>query len=246
MGYPYGGLPENMGPTNHLREVPDTERRYMANLPALSREEQQAISQKRLVIVGCGGLGGYLLEYALRLGFRHILVADGDVFEGTNLNRQLLATSRNLGCGKARAAVERGKTIDPDAEITAVGEFLTEENALTLIQNCDAVLDGLDNVPSRRILADACEKGKVPLIHGAICGWTAQAAISLPGDGLVEKLYGGAAAPSNGSVLSFTPALCAAMQVSLCTRLLTGRPVETEKIYVFDLLNMEFEEIPML
>ena len=77
-------------------------------------------------------------------------------------------------------------------------------------------------------------------MHGAIQGWVAQAAISMPGDGLMEKLY-----PSDGSEskasLPFTPALCAAMQASLCTQLLAGRKVESGRIWCFDLLNMELE-----
>ena len=114
-----------------------------------------------------------------------------------------------------------------------------------LESGCDAVLDGLDNIESRRILAGACARAGIPYIYGAVNGWVAQAAISMPGDGLVEKLYPEGAALKNKSVLSFTPALCAAMQVSLCVKLLVDRPVETGRIYYFDLLAQEFETIPM-
>ena len=68
----------------------------------------------------------------------------------------------------------------------------------------------------------------------------------MPGDHLVEKLYPEGAALKNKSVLSFTPAMCASMQVSLCVKLLLGRPVETDTVYYFDLLNEEFETIPMV
>ena len=106
-------------------------------------------------------------------------------------------------------------------------------------------MDALDNIESRRILADACEKAKLPYIYGAIQGWFAQAAISMPGDRLIRTLYPEEVDIRDKSVLSFTPALCASVQVSLCIRLLTGRPVQTGTVYCFDLLNNEFETIPM-
>ena len=133
----------------------------------------------------------------------------------------------------------------PDSDVDAEAVFLTADNVGTLLSGCDAVLDGLDNIESRRILAGACARAGIPYIYGAVNGWVAQAAISMPGDGLVEKLYPEGAALKNKSVLSFTPALCAAMQVSLCVKLLVDRPVETGRIYYFDLLAQEFETIPM-
>ena len=109
---------------------------------------------------------------------------------------------------------------------------------------CDIVLDALDNIPSRRILASACEAERIPYIYGAIAGWVAQAAISMPGDGLIEALYPDSAAVRDKSVLSFTPALCAAMQSALCTRLLCGREVEEDRLYLYDLLHMEGDIVP--
>mgnify|MGYP002519721885 CR=1 FL=1 len=124
--------------------------------------------------------------------------------------------------------------------------FLDESNALSLITGCDAVLDALDNIPSRKILSAACEKANIPYIYGAIQGWVAQAGISMPGDHLIDTLYPEEIEIRDKSVLSFTPALCASMQAALCVKLLTGRDVDTGKIYYFDLLNQEFETIPMV
>jgi molybdopterin/thiamine biosynthesis adenylyltransferase len=107
-------------------------------------------------------------------------------------------------------------------------------------------VDALDNIPGRRLLAAACEEAGLPLVYGAISGWVAQAAISMPGDKLVEKLYPEDTVVRDKSVLSFTPALCASMQAALSIKYLAGRPVETGRIYYFDLLNQEFETIPMV
>ena len=110
----------------------------------------------------------------------------------------------------------------------------------------DAVLDALDSIPARRLLANACSSAGIPYVYGAIRGWVAQAAVSIPGDGLIERLYPENVSIRDKSVLSFTPALCASMQAALCVKLLCGRPIESGKLYYFDLQDMEAETIPML
>lgn len=219
--------------------------RYERNVPALSEEECNILLGKRVLVVGCGGLGGHLIDMLARIGVGMLRVVDGDVFEPSNLNRQLLSEVPLLGVSKAKAAAAKVSRVNPEISVEAVDSFLTEKNVRRLLLFCDVVLDGLDNIESRRILAKECERAGIPYIYGAVNGWVAQAAISMPGDHLVEKLYPEGSVLKNKSVLSFTPALCASMQVSLCVKLLTGRQVETGKLYYFDLLNQEYEAIPM-
>lgn len=220
--------------------------RYERNIPALTEAECKALREKRVLVVGCGGLGGHLIDMLCRIGAGAIRAVDGDVFEPSNLNRQLLAEVPLLGVSKARAAAARVSRVNPEVEIEAVEEYMSEANVRRLLLFCDVVLDALDNIQSRKILAAACAKAKIPYIYGAVNGWVAQAAISMPGDNLIETLYPEDTILKDKSVLSFTPALCASMQVSLCVKLLVGRPVETGTIYYFDLLNQEFETIPMV
>ena len=215
------------------------EERYIRNLGALSEEECAVLREKTVLVAGCGGLGGYLIEMLLRIGVGEIRAADGDCFEASNLNRQLLSTPEYLGRPKAEVAAERAAAVNPGVRFVAVSEFVTEANVGQLIRGCDAVLDALDNIASRQILEKACAQAQIPMIHGAICGWSAQAAIVMPGDGLIEMIYPEGAALSSKASLSFTPPFCAALQMALCVRLLTGREVETGKLYVADLLDME-------
>lgn len=219
------------------------EERYIRNLGALTEQECAQLRMKTVFVAGCGGLGGYLIEMLLRLGVGAIRAADGDVFEASNLNRQLLSSTHNLGRSKAAAAANRAAEVNPDVRFTAIPEFLTEENAAELIQGCDAVLDALDNIPARRILARACAEAGIPLIHGAICGWTAQAAVIMPGDDLIDRIYPEGVSLCSKASLSFTPPFCAALQTALCTRLLVGRPLEAGRFYIADLLDMEIERI---
>ena len=221
------------------------EARYARNIPALTEAECRILRQKRILVVGCGGLGGHIIDQLARIGVGSLRVVDGDVFEASNLNRQLLSSVPLLGISKARAAAEHIARVNPIIIADPVECFLTEDNVKDLIGDCDAVMDALDNIASRKILASACAEAGIPYIYGAISGWVAQAAVSMPGDNLVEKLYPEGTVLRDKSVLSFTPALCASLQVSLCVKLLTGRPVETGAVYYFDLLNQEFETIPM-
>ena len=219
------------------------EERYIRNLGALTEEECAVLRGKTVFVAGCGGLGGYLIEMLLRLGVGEIRAADGDVFEASNLNRQLLSSPSTLGSGKAAAAAARAREINPEVRFAAVSNFVTEENAAELVKGCDAVLDALDNIAARRLLATACAEAGVPLIHGAICGWTAQVAVVMPGDDLIGRIYPEGSRLSSKASLSFTPPFCAAMQTALCTRILTGRPVETGRLYMADLLDMELESL---
>ena len=219
--------------------------RYSRNIPALTREECALLRQKTVAVIGCGGLGGYLIEFLARIGVGAIRCVDGDSFEESNLNRQLLSTVDGLGTGKAAAAAERIREINPDIRVQAFPVFLDETNAGELIADCDAVVDALDNIPARKILANACNAKQIPYVYGAIAGWVAQAAICLPGEDLIDKLYPGETVIKDKSVLSFTPALCAAMQSSLCVKLLTGRPVESGKLHYVDLFYEEYDQFPM-
>ena len=219
--------------------------RYLRNIPALSEEECSRLGTKRVLVVGCGGLGGYIIEMLARLGLGFIRAVDGDCFEESNLNRQLLSTPELLGTSKAQAAMDRINRINPNVTVDARQVFLDENNAEELVSGCDIVVDALDNIEARRILARACERLSVPLVFGAIAGWVAQAALSMPGDGFIDKLYPQGVEVRDKSALAFTPALCAAMQCSLATCYLCGREVRASSLKCFDLLNMEFETIDL-
>lgn len=221
------------------------ERRYERNIPALTEAECSLLRQKRVLVVGCGGLGGHIIDQLCRIGIGSLKVVDGDVFEGTNLNRQLFSRVSLLGVSKAKSAAEHIAQVNPSVQVEAIPEFMTEDNVHALVTGCDAVIDALDNIPSRRILSAACEAANIPYIYGAIQGWVAQAALSLPGDGLVDILFPQDVVIRDKSALSFTPALCASMQAALCIKYLTGRDVQHGTVYCFDLLNQEFETIPL-
>lgn len=122
-------------------------------------------------IAGLGGLGGWLLEHMLRLGPEFIRAADGDVFDESNLDRQLLSSPLRIGQSKAAAAQERAAFVAPQVRFEAVPEFMTKDNCARLLSGCRLALDGLDNVAARLTLERGCAELGIPLVHGAVGGW---------------------------------------------------------------------------
>lgn len=218
--------------------------RYERNIPAISEQEQSLLAQKHVLVVGCGGLGGYVIEYLARMGIGELTVADGDCFEASNLNRQLLSAPGTLGEAKAAAAEARIRQVNPDVRVHAVNAFLNEDNARELAAGKDLVIDALDNVPARLLLEDVCAELGITLVHGAIQGWSLQAAVIRPKTNLLHQLYGTEGASPSKTSLSFTPPLCAAIEVSEAIRLLCGRRSALEgKLLLADLQLMDWQLI---
>ena len=220
------------------------EERYSRNIPAVSAEDMEKLRRSRVLVAGCGGLGGFIIEYFARLGIGAITAVDGDVFCGSNQNRQLLCREDNLGENKALAAAERVKNINPGVSVRAVPEFLTEENAAGLMADADIVMDALDNVGARYILEAAAEKAGLAIVHGAICGWDLQVMLADPGSGKIRQLYPEGAAAASKTSLPFTPAACAALQVSMAVRYLCGRAKDRDRdLFIGSLRDLSFEQI---
>ena len=214
--------------------------RYTQQQPILTAEGQALLAQKRVLIVGCGGLGGHLIENMLRLGVGSILAVDPDTFEESNLNRQLLCTEPLLGTSKAEAAAARARTVNPGVRFQALPVAFTAENGDELVQGCDLVLDGLDSVPARLLLEEVCARQGVPLVHGAIGGELVQVAVVPPGSGLLRALYAGAASAERPKVsVAYAPACCAAIQSAQALRLLLNeRPPLWGRVLALDMSTM--------
>jgi molybdopterin/thiamine biosynthesis adenylyltransferase len=169
---------------------------------------------------------------------------DGDVFEASNLNRQILSTSENLGKRKALAAAERVKAIDPEIDVTPVCEFLTKENASALMADADLVVDALDNAASRLVLEDAATDAGLVIVHGAICAWDLQVMLIPPGSGLLHQMYPEDYTPASKTSLPVTPAACAALEASLAIRYLTkGKTALDRSMLIGSLKDMSFDII---
>lgn len=221
--------------------------RYLRNALAISPEEQELLAGCRALVVGCGGLGGFVLEYLGRLGVGNLRAVDPDTFSEGNLNRQLLSSSMNLGRPKALAAAQRMQAVNPLALVEGVQAYLTEENAAQLLEGCQVALDCLDSIPARRTLQHACARAGVPLVHGAIGGWLGQVCVILPGERLLDQIYPDASAEHGEEyeqgALAFTAGMTAAAQAAEAVKLLLGKPSLRGELLVLDLLNGSFERL---
>lgn len=228
--------------------------RYLRNMNTLSESDMALLSEKKVAVVGCGGLGGFLIEYLCRIGVGSLIVADPDRFDESNLNRQLLADSASLGCGKAEAAKKRATLVNPGVNFTALPIAINVENGPELLKGADLIMDAVDTIPARLALQETAELLNIPLIHGAVAGWYAQVSTILPGDRTFDHIYGKNPEASQRDRgiekelgnLSFGPALTAALQTAEAIKVLLNRGERLgRKLLVADLLENDFEVVEL-
>jgi molybdopterin/thiamine biosynthesis adenylyltransferase len=183
----------------------------LKNLHALSVAEQARLLDSTVLLAGAGGLGGYVLELLARFGVGRILVADGDGFEDSNLNRQLLSTAENLGQNKARAGVERTRMIAPLIRVEALEFFLDQSNLPAVLGGVDIVVDALGGIAPRLALHEAAGRAGKPVVAAAVAGWTALVGSERPGQVGISSLWTNPADKDAEHVLgSLAPAACLA------------------------------------
>jgi molybdopterin-synthase adenylyltransferase len=223
--------------------------RYIKNQNMLTEAENLSLRNFKVAVVGCGGLGGHIIEMLARLGIGHITAIDNDVFDESNLNRQLLALPSNIGKSKAREAKIRIAQVNPEIEITALNIFLNAENAENVLSGHDVICDALDTISARRLVQYAAEKLDIPMIHGAIAGWYAQVCTILPGDRTLDRFY--PQQINKGEEVefgnpSFTPALAASLQVAETVKVLLKKEgLLRNKLLTINSLTHEYRVIPL-
>lgn len=224
--------------------------RYQRNRQTISILQQYRLFLSKVVIIGCGGLGGYLIEELARLGVGNLVLIDSDVIEEHNLNRQLLSSVEALNRAKVEVAAERVRDINPAVTVTPLQTVFSSDNGRELMQGVDLVLDGLDTIPARLELAKLCHEMSIPLVHGAIAGWYGQVATQMPGEDISPQIFG--MSPPNKGIESdmgnpsFTPAVVASLQAAeACKVLLREGKCLSKRILFINLLDMEIVEVKL-
>ena len=164
--------------------------RYARNMRTFSLADQATLLKAHAAVVGLGGLGGAVTEILARMGVGRLTLIDGDSFEESNLNRQLLSTIAHLGQPKAQAARQRVDQINPSVECTASAEFLSQENAGERLAACDVVVDCLDNLPARFMVENACRRLGRPMVSAAVAGTSGHVTTIFPEDRGLRLIYG--------------------------------------------------------
>jgi len=203
-------------------------RRYLRNIGTIGLDGQIKLLQTIVAVVGAGGLGGTIIELLARQGVGHLIIIDNDCFTERDLNRQIMSTEENLGEYKVTVAAKRVGEINSAITVTTFRERLTRENAQRLFGSAQVVADGLDNLPSRLAVEQACRQLTIPYVYASIAGFGGQLMTIFPEDEGLSSIYGSSnAIPEQGIEIKIgnppaTPAIIAALQVQEVVKIITG------------------------
>jgi adenylyltransferase/sulfurtransferase len=150
---------------------------------------QRRLLDSRVLVVGAGGLGSPAALYLTAAGVGTIGIVDGDRVDSSNLHRQLLHRTRDLGCPKTESAARTLEEINPGITVVTFPTVLSSANALEIIGQFDVVVNGSDNFPTRYLINDACVLLRRPLVDASVLRWEGQATVYLPGRGCYRCLF---------------------------------------------------------
>ncbi len=168
-------------------------RRYARHLvlKGMGGAGQQKLKTARVLVVGAGGLGSPAIAYLAAAGIGHLGIVDADQVSLSNLHRQIVHTNAGLGRAKVESAGEFVRALNPHVQLELIAETVHADNAQAMLSGYDIVLDGTDNLATRRIVANAAEALRIPLVSGAVSMFSGQVTIFAPhlGGPRHEALY---------------------------------------------------------
>jgi adenylyltransferase/sulfurtransferase len=223
-------------------------------LPEVGLAGQKKICSASVLCIGAGGLGSPIAMYLAAAGVGKLGVLDFDTVDYSNLQRQILHTTADVGRPKTESAKETILGINPDTEVVIHNERLTTENALQIIAGYDIVVDGTDNFPTRYLTNDACVLLKKPNVYGSIFRFDGQASVFAPhlGGPCYRCLYPEPPPPgmvpscAEGGVLGVLPGTIGCLQTTEILKLILGQGSPLiGRLLLFDSLDMKFRELKL-
>ena len=216
-------------------------------------EGQKKLKAARVLAIGAGGLGSPLALYLAAAGVGTLGIVDFDVVDYTNLQRQVLHSTADVGRKKLDSAAEKLRAINPFVDVRTFETRLTSANALDLFREFDIVVDGTDNFPTRYLVNDACVLTGKPNVYGSIFRFEGQASVfAAPGGPCYRCLYPEPPPPglvpscAEGGVLGILPGLVGVIQATEAIKLIlgTGEPL-IGRLLLVDALGMKFRELKL-
>ena len=214
-------------------------------------EAQGRLKAATVCCIGAGGLGGPVLQYLAASGVGRVIVVDDDVVEERNLQRQTLYGTATLGLSKAESAVARLQDLNPLIELIPVSRRVTEETVETILADCDVVVDAVDNLPTRLIVARACQRLDLPLVFGAVQAVNGQVTVLWERHGLaLSDLFpdppSGCPTAAEVGVLGPMTGWVGSVMATEVVKLLTGvgEPLLGRVMYI-DTLGARVVELPL-
>lgn len=230
-------------------------KRYSRHLimPEVALQGQKKLKAASVLCIGAGGLGSPLALYLAAAGIGRIGLVDFDVVDFSNLQRQILHSTRDVGRPKLESAREKLEGINPHVRVETHETRLTSQNALELFGQYDIIADGTDNFPTRYLVNDACVLTGKPNVYGSIFRFEGQASVfAVPGGPCYRCLYPEPPPPglvpscAEGGVLGILPGLVGVMQATEVVKLVLGKgePL-VGRLLLFDALGMRFRELKL-
>ena len=225
--------------------------RYSRHLiiPEVGVEGQRRLKDAHVLMVGAGGLGSPIALYLAAAGVGRLGIVEFDVVDETNLQRQILHGTKDVGRKKVDSARDRIRDANPHVEVVAHETRLTSENALEIVREYDLVVDGTDNFATRYLVNDACVLLGKPNVYGSIFRFEGQATVFCTKDGPCYRcLYPQPPPPglvpscAEGGVLGILPGLVGVIQATETVKLLAGEPL-VGRLLLVDALSMQFRTV---
>ncbi len=236
-----------------MRFNEDQAARYSRNITIseVGIKGQEIICDGKVLIVGAGGLGSPVAYYLAAAGVGTICIIDDDVVDLSNLQRQILHTTGDIGRAKADSAWAKLTALNPDCKIIPRRARLTAGNALEIIKEYDAVVDGTDNFTTRFLINDACVMLGKPFFHGGVLKFFGQALTIIPGQGPCYRCIFGrppvpGAAPTcaEAGVLGVLAGIIGVIQATEVLKYLLGLgDLLVGRLLTYDALSLRFDEI---
>jgi molybdopterin/thiamine biosynthesis adenylyltransferase/rhodanese-related sulfurtransferase len=229
--------------------------RYSRHLimPEVGMDGQLRLKAAKVLCIGTGGLGAPLGQYLAAAGVGRIGLVDFDKVDLTNLQRQILFSTEDVGRPKIEAAAERLRGLNPDIQIATFETMLTSANALDILNDYDVIVDGTDNFATRYLVNDACVLLGKPNVYGSIFRFEGQASVfGYPGGPCYRCLYPEPPPPglvpscAEGGVLGVLPGIVGSIQAAETLKLIIGKgePL-VGRLLLFDALSMRFRELKL-
>lgn len=213
-------------------------------------EGQEKIRNRKVLVVGAGGLGAPVALYLAAAGVGTIGIVDGDVVDLSNLQRQVIHFTGDVGHPKVESARDKMLAINPNVKVNTIREFLMSDNALDIIKDYDFIVDGTDNFPVKFLINDACVMAGKPFSHGGILRFEGQTFTHLPGTACYRCLFKSPppanAVPtcSQAGVLGAIAGMLGTIQAAETLKYLTGVGEQlTNKLLTFNAKTMDFRKI---
>lgn len=218
-------------------------------LPLIGEEGQKKIKNTKVLVVGTGGLGSPVDYYLAAAGVGTLGIVDSDVVDASNLQRQILHTTKDIARIKVDSAEEKLIKLNPNTKIEKYNTKIDSKNALEIINQYDVIVDCTDNFPAHFLINDAAYFAKKPLVHGTIFQFEGQAITTIPDENACYRcVYHEPPKPSENPVQSQVgligsiPGIIGAVMATEVIKIIIGKgKLLTNRLLVVDALNMEFK-----